>query len=99
VAPLLSFYRAMKFYQQSRFFFQSYNVGKCSLIRKVGKVSPDRYTVPDHIDKPPYYENALKPDPINFIEIKNLEQIKGMRSACKLAANLLKKCGSILKVS
>lgn len=89
----------MRFYQQSRQFFKSYDVGKCSLIRNVGKVSPDRYTVPDHIVKPLYYEAASKSTQTDFIEIKNEEQILGMRKACKLAANILKKCGTILKVS
>lgn len=92
----------MKFYQPVRFlsFFKSYNVGKCNnLIRKLGKVSPDRFSVPDFIDKPSYYENADRPSPIDFIEIKNEEQIQGMRNACKLAANILKKCGDIVKVS
>lgn len=93
--------KAKNFYQQTRNFFKSYNVGKCNnLIRKVGKVSPDRYTVPDLIDKPSYYENASRPiQSIETIEIKNEEQIQGMRKACKLAANILKKCSDIVKVS
>jgi methionyl aminopeptidase len=92
--------RTIPFTQQIRTFFKKYDVGKCdNLIRKVGKVSPARQTVPDHIVKPRYYETGQKPEQDDFIEIKNEEQIQGMREACKLAANILKRCGNIVRVS
>jgi hypothetical protein len=91
--------KATLFSQQIRTFFKKYNVGKCdNLIRKVGKVSSTRQTVPEHIAKPPYYETCEKPNADDFIEIKNETQIRGMRDACKLAANILKKCGNMIQV-
>ena len=87
-------------FQPIRCFFDNYNIGTCqNLIRKVGKVSSARQSVPESIFKPPYYEKWSKPEQDNFIEIKNEEQIQGMRNAGKLAANILKSCGSIAKVS
>lgn len=90
------------FYKQSRFFFKKYNLGSCKAIHDVGKVSTERFTVPDHIDKPCYYETQKKPQDPSFglsIEIKNDEQIQRMRESCKLAANILKKCGQEIKVA
>ena len=90
----------MRNFQQIRTFFDKYNVGKCeNLIRKVGKVSSARQTVPENIVTPSYYENWSKPEQNDFIEIKNEKQIEGMRAAGKLAANILKKCGTMAKVS
>lgn len=67
-------------------------------MREVGKVSKDRWTVPDHIVKPPYYETLGRPSRTDgTIEIKDDEQIAGMRDSCKLAANILKKCGDVVK--
>lgn len=87
-------------YQQIRnIFFKKHDLGNCKQISEVGKVSSDRWIVPDHIIKPPYYETPNKPSgTYGPIEIKNAEQIAGMRESCKLAANILKKCGQILKV-
>lgn len=87
-------------YQQIRnIFFKKHNLGKCEIISEVGKVSEDRWTVPDNIIKPPYYEKLnQQSQSYGTIEIKNDEQIAGMRESCKLAANILKKCGNILKV-
>jgi methionyl aminopeptidase len=90
----------MRIQQIRQIFFKSRNFGKCELIREVGNVSKERYTVPDHIVKPPYYETLNKPSLTSGqIEIKNDEQIAGMRASCKLAANILKKCGAMIKVS
>lgn len=86
--------------QLRNFFKKSYNLGKCELIRELGKVSDARMTVPDHIVKPSYYETLNEPSRTDGnIEIKNDEQISGMRASCKLAANILKKCNDIVKVT
>lgn len=94
---------AMKFpsHQQIRqIFFKARNLGRCELVREAGKVSKERWTVPDHIVKPPYYETLNKPSLTSGkIEIKSDEQIAGMRESCRLAANILKKCGELIKVS
>jgi methionyl aminopeptidase len=55
------------------------------IIRK-GKVSPTLF-VPDHIQKPPYYDSKV--GDYHKIDIKNEEQIQGMRQACKLARKTL----------
>lgn len=91
----------MKFLNPSRhFFFKSKNLGVCEIIRDAGKVSSARWTVPDHIVKPPYYE-TMKPtsQTLGKIEIKTDEQIQGMRGSCKLAANILRSCAAVAKVS
>lgn len=91
----------MRSAQQIRnIFFKRRDRGTCkNIIMEPGKVSKDRWTVPDHIDKPPYYETINRPSLTSgLIEIKNDEQITGMRASCKLAANILKKCENILKV-
>jgi methionyl aminopeptidase len=76
------------------------NLGACELVTKPGKVSKERWTVPDHIVKPPYYEIPNKPSKTTGrIEIKSEFQIAGMRESCKLAANILKKCSAIIRVS
>lgn len=88
-------------YQQARnFFFKKYNLGKCELVRELGKVSKERWNVPDHIAKPPYYETLNRPSKTDGrIEIKSDEDIARMRRSCKLAANILKKCADIVKVN
>lgn len=88
-------------YQQIRnIFFRKHNRGATkNIITEPGNVSKERWIVPDNIDKPPYYETLNRPSITNGkIEIKTNEQIKGMRESCKLAANILRRCGNILKV-
>ena len=46
-------------------------------------------TVPDHIPKPPYVESGVVGEEGSTVEIKNEEQIRGMRSACQLARKIL----------
>lgn len=89
-------------YQQIRnIFFKKHNRGTCkNIITEPANVSKERWTVPDEIDKPPYYETLNRPSSTSgSIEIKTDEQIAGMRKSCKLAANILKKCADILKVN
>lgn len=81
-------------------FLKTHNLGTCNVIAAPGKVSDKRWTVPDHITKPPYYETLNKPSiTTGSIEIKNAEEISAMRGSCKLAANILKKCSEIVKVN
>lgn len=90
----------IRFQQVRSLFFKKHNFGKCEHVTELGNVSKDRWTVPDHIVKPPYYETLNKPSlTTGTIEIKNEEQISFMRESCKLAANILKKCGDIVKVN
>lgn len=70
-----------------------------NVIRDVGKVSKDRYKVPEYINKPSYFYKLNKPSlTVGEVEIKNEEQIERMRKSCKLAAKLLKMCEDIVKV-
>lgn len=63
-----------------------------------GNVSPER-AVPDHIKKPHYFDEPNQPSStVGKIEIKSEEQIKLMRASCKLAANILESCRSLVKV-
>lgn len=88
----------MRFFRH--FFSRSKDLGVCEIIRDAGKVSTARWTVPDHIIKPPYYE-TMEPtkQTLGKIEIKTDEQIWRMRESCKLAANILKSCSAVAKVS
>lgn len=73
-------------------------MGTCELILEPGVISKER-KVPENIQKPDYYLIRNSPSPtIGNIEIKNAEQIQGMRDSCKLAANILAQCSSILQV-
>ncbi|KAB0803280.1 hypothetical protein PPYR_00250 [Photinus pyralis] len=62
-----------------------------------GKISPPR-SVPSHIAKPTYYESGTPPLPLLRPEIKKDNEIKKMRSSCKLAANVLDEIGRIIHV-
>lgn len=91
--------KCLHYFQPARHFFKRHNLGSCKIITELGNVSDDRWSVPDHIVKPPYYETLNKPSPTSgSIEIKNHEEISKMRASCKLAANILKTCGSMLEV-
>ena len=70
-----------------------------NVIRDVGKVSNDSYSVPDQIHKPPYYYVLNKQaSTVGKIEIKNEKQIEGMRKSCRLAARILNMCQDVVKV-
>lgn len=64
-----------------------------------GNVSPERY-VPELIQKPAYfYEvDVLDMYTSTKAEIKLKNSVDAMRRSCKLAANILDKCSTILKV-
>lgn len=55
--------------------------------------------MPAHIIRPDYaISNIELKTPLNRPEIKDENQIQGMRSSCKLAANILKNVKGIIKV-
>lgn len=64
-----------------------------------GNVSPMRY-IPDEIEKPEYFYRDDIPDLFKSYktEIKLPKAVAAMRDSCRLAANILDKCGEILKV-
>ncbi|XP_062972466.1 methionine aminopeptidase 1D, mitochondrial isoform X3 [Elgaria multicarinata webbii] len=60
-------------------------------------VSP-AHPVPKHIKKPDYVTTGIVPDWGDYIEIKNEDQIQGLRQACQLARHVLLLTGKSLKV-
>ncbi|XP_054063925.1 methionine aminopeptidase 1D, mitochondrial isoform X3 [Rissa tridactyla] len=60
-------------------------------------VSP-AHPVPKHIKKPDYVTTGIVPDWGDDIEIKNEDQIQGLRQACQLARHVLLLAGKGLKV-
>lgn len=78
--------------------FNSSDTGIYHIVRP-GNVTPERL-VPEHIDKPIYYFDQYPPDLFTSgkPEIKLPSAINAMRESCKLAANILHRCGQILKV-
>ncbi|XP_077175834.1 methionine aminopeptidase 1D, mitochondrial isoform X2 [Paroedura picta] len=60
-------------------------------------VSP-AHPVPKHIKKPDYVTTGIVPDWGDYIEIKNEDQIQGLRQACQLARHVLLLAGESLKV-
>lgn len=60
-------------------------------------VSPE-LIVPEHIAKPPYYTTGQPTSSPSRAEIKSKEQINVMRESCRLAAEILNKCGNLISV-
>ncbi|XP_062820554.1 methionine aminopeptidase 1D, mitochondrial isoform X1 [Anolis carolinensis] len=60
-------------------------------------VSP-AHPVPKHIKKPDYVTTGIVPDWGDYIEIKNEDQIQGLRQACHLARHILLLAAKSLKV-
>ncbi|KAJ8416858.1 hypothetical protein AAFF_G00327360 [Aldrovandia affinis] len=56
------------------------------------------YTVPKHIIRPDYVTTGIVPDWGDYIEIKDEDQIQGLRRACQLARHILLLAGRSLKV-
>ncbi|KAJ8282439.1 hypothetical protein COCON_G00049580 [Conger conger] len=56
------------------------------------------YTVPKHIMRPDYVTTGTVPDWADYIEIKDEDQIQGLRRACQLARHILLLAGRSLKV-
>ncbi|XP_072903324.1 methionine aminopeptidase 1D, mitochondrial isoform X2 [Hemitrygon akajei] len=55
------------------------------------------YPVPKHIKKPDYVTTGIIPDWGDYIEIKDEDQIQGLRQACQLARQILLFAGRSLK--
>ncbi|MGH0133893.1 UNVERIFIED_CONTAM: hypothetical protein FKN15_043864 [Acipenser sinensis] len=55
-------------------------------------------TVNKHIMKPDYVTTGIVPDWGDYIEIKDEDQIQGLRQACQLARRILLLAGKSLKV-
>lgn len=72
-------------------------LGNCNLVQ-LGLVSAEQ-PVPEHIVKPDYYYDSTKTTvAFGEPEIKSPQAIERMRSSCRLAAKILKKCSDIVKV-
>ncbi|XP_074729319.1 methionine aminopeptidase 1D, mitochondrial isoform X2 [Strix uralensis] len=83
--------------QQRRcFFFQEQRNTAYSIVWPA-MVSP-AHPVPKHIKKPDYVTTGIVPDWEDDIEIKNEDQIQGLRQACQLARHVLLLAGKGLKV-
>ncbi|NXC75257.1 MAP12 aminopeptidase, partial [Anhinga anhinga] len=83
--------------QQRRcFFFQGKRNTAFSIVWPA-TVSP-AHSVPKHIKKPDYVTTGIVPDWGDDIEIKNEDQIQGLRQACQLARHVLLLAGKGLKV-
>lgn len=78
-------------------FNRSTDTGQYEIVRP-GRVTPERY-VPENINKPEYFHMADEPDMFKSPkpEIKMAAGIAAMRKSCRLAANILEKCSTILK--
>lgn len=88
-----------RFLTRSLFFKRNKFADAPNVIRDVGKVSKDSYSVPDHIQKPTYYHVLNKQaTTVGKIEIKNEKQIEGMKKSCRLAARILNMCDEVVKV-
>ncbi|KAG7315919.1 hypothetical protein KOW79_020785 [Hemibagrus wyckioides] len=82
--------------QQRRYFFWKKRAGSQSVVRPAVVRPP--YPVPEHIQKPGYISSSSVPEWPDYIEIKDEEQIEGLRRACRLARQILLLAGSSLKV-
>ncbi|KAJ7345644.1 hypothetical protein JRQ81_001594 [Phrynocephalus forsythii] len=83
-------------YQRRYFFFHRQGNAAYSIVRPA-IVSP-AHPVPKHIKKPDYVTTGIVPDWGDYIEIKNEDQIQGLRQACQLARHVLLLAGKSLKV-
>ncbi|XP_060536711.1 methionine aminopeptidase 1D, mitochondrial [Cylas formicarius] len=61
------------------------------------EISP-RNHVPDHIQKPSYFQTGNPSENVPMVEIKTDEQIKRMKKSCILAANILHTVGEHIKI-
>ncbi|NXE46541.1 MAP12 aminopeptidase, partial [Casuarius casuarius] len=83
--------------QQRRCFFSQGQRNAAYSIVWPATVSP-AHPVPKHIKKPDYVTTGIVPDWGDDIEIKNEDQIQGLRQACQLARRILLLAGKGLKV-
>ncbi|XP_052582666.1 methionine aminopeptidase 1D, mitochondrial isoform X5 [Peromyscus californicus insignis] len=82
--------------QRRNFFFWRQRDISHSIVSPAA-VSP-AHPVPKHIKKPDYVTTGIVPDWGDSIEVKNEDQIQGLREACQLARHVLLLAGKSLKV-
>ncbi|XP_043931471.1 methionine aminopeptidase 1D, mitochondrial isoform X2 [Protopterus annectens] len=82
--------------QQNRHFFSGKRRAAYSIVWPA-TVFP-AHPVPEHIRKPDYVTTGIVPDWGDYIEIKNQDQIQGLRKASHLARHVLLLAGKNLKV-
>ncbi|KAF5910720.1 hypothetical protein HPG69_004809, partial [Diceros bicornis minor] len=82
--------------QRRNFFFQRQREISHSIVLPAAVSSA--HPVPKHIKKPDYVTTGIVPDWGDSIEVKNEDQIQGLRQACQLARRVLLLAGKSLKV-
>uniref|UniRef100_A0A8C5KGJ4 Methionine aminopeptidase n=1 Tax=Jaculus jaculus TaxID=51337 RepID=A0A8C5KGJ4_JACJA len=82
--------------QRRNFFFRRQRDISHSVVSPAA-VSP-AHPVPKHIKKPDYVTTGIVPKWGDSIEVKNEDQIQGLRQACQLARHVLLLAGKSLKV-
>ncbi|XP_066543810.1 methionine aminopeptidase 1D, mitochondrial isoform X2 [Amia ocellicauda] len=83
-------------WQYRPFFWRKQESSSYSVV-KPAAVAPAQ-PVPQHIMKPDYVTTGIVPDWGDYIEIKDEDQIQGLRQACQLARRILLLAGKSLKV-
>ncbi|KAK1166132.1 methionine aminopeptidase 1D, mitochondrial isoform X2 [Acipenser oxyrinchus oxyrinchus] len=83
--------------QQHESFFWNKQRSTTHSVVKPATVGP-AYPIPEHIMKPDYVTTGIVPDWGDYIEIKDEDQIQGLRQACQLAHRILLLAGKSLKV-
>ncbi|MEE6489615.1 hypothetical protein FKM82_015628 [Ascaphus truei] len=89
-------HRQLSIQQRRYFFFQRQRSTAYSIVCPA-TVSP-AHPVPEHIMKPDYVTTGIVPNWGDYIEIKDEDQIQGLRQACQLARHILLRAGKSLKV-
>ncbi|KAF3824376.1 hypothetical protein GH733_008661 [Mirounga leonina] len=82
--------------QRRNFFFRRQREISHSVVLPAAVSSA--HPVPEHIKKPDYVTTGIVPDWGDSIEVKNEDQIQGLRQACQLARHVLLLAGKSLKV-
>nr|XP_002712334.1 methionine aminopeptidase 1D, mitochondrial isoform X1 [Oryctolagus cuniculus] len=82
--------------QRRNFFFRRQRTVSHSVVWPA--VVSSAHPVPKHIKKPDYVTTGIVPDWGDSIEVKNEDQIQGLRQACQLARHVLLLAGKSLKV-
>ncbi|XP_073663678.1 methionine aminopeptidase 1D, mitochondrial isoform X3 [Tursiops truncatus] len=82
--------------QRRNFFFRRQREISHSIVLPAAVSSA--HPVPKHIKKPDYVTTGIVPDWGDSIEVKNEDQIQGLRQACQLARHVLLLAGKSLKV-
>ncbi|XP_055032199.2 methionine aminopeptidase 1D, mitochondrial isoform X1 [Misgurnus anguillicaudatus] len=98
VGQLPAYYKSSSGVQcpSRRGFFWKKSKGSQSVVRPA--IVRPSYAVPKHIQKPDYVSSSKVPEWPDYLEIKDEEQIQGLRRACQLARHILMLAGKSLKV-